>query len=122
MLKLIKNLTEPMFVTHKRTRHLHNLPTSITPQSPYVNHSTISTISLRQSLHNLPTSITNGNAQILFKQSVKRLCFTFNCNLDLIAHVSTIPRICYLELYRSASVRRFLSIKATFTHVSFLFC
>ena len=32
-------------------------------------------------LHNLPTSITIGNAQIPFKQSVKNLGFTLDCHL-----------------------------------------
>ena len=48
MLKLNDNETELMPVTSKRTKHLHNLP----------------------------TSITIGNAQITFKQSVKNLGFT----------------------------------------------
>ena len=48
MLKLNDNKTELMLVTSKRTKHLHNLP----------------------------TSITIGNAQIAFKQSVKNLGFT----------------------------------------------
>ena len=45
MLKLNDNKTKLMLVTSKRTKHLHNLP----------------------------TSITIGNAQIPFKQSVKNL-------------------------------------------------
>ena len=48
MLKLNDNKTELMLVTSKRTKHLHNLP----------------------------TSITNDNAQIPFKQSVKSIGFT----------------------------------------------
>ena len=47
MLKLNDNKTELMLVTSKRTKHLHNLP----------------------------TSITIGNAQIPFKKSVKNLGF-----------------------------------------------
>ena len=49
MLKLNDSKTELMLVTSKRSKHLHNLP----------------------------TSITIGNAQIPFKQSVKNLGFTF---------------------------------------------
>ena len=56
-----------MLVTSKRTKHLHNLP----------------------------TSITIGNAQILFKQSVKNLGITFDCHLTMNAHVSNIARTCY---------------------------
>ena len=48
MLKLNDNKAELMLVTSKITKHLHNLP----------------------------TSITMGNAQIPFKQSVKNLGFT----------------------------------------------
>ena len=50
MLKLNDNKTELMLVTSKRTKHLHNLPTSISTE----------------------------NAQIPFKQSVKNLGFTLD--------------------------------------------
>ena len=50
MLKLNDNKTELMLVTSKKTKHLHNLP----------------------------TSITIGNAQIHFKQSVKNLGLTLD--------------------------------------------
>ena len=53
MLKLNDNKRELMLVTSKKTKHLHNLP----------------------------TSITIGNAQIPFKQSVKNLGFTLDCIL-----------------------------------------
>ena len=59
MLKLNDNKTEIMHVTSKRTKHLHNLH----------------------------TSITMGNAQITFKQSVKNLGLTLNCHLTMNAHV-----------------------------------
>ena len=67
MLKLNDSKTELMFVTSKRSKHLHNLP----------------------------TSITIGNAQIPFKQSVKNLGFTLDCHLTMNAHVSNIARTCY---------------------------
>ena len=60
MLKLNDSKTELMLVTSKRSKHLHNLP----------------------------TSITIGNAQIPFKQSVKNLSFTLDCHLTMNAHVS----------------------------------
>ena len=88
--KLNNNKTELMLVTSKRTKHLHNLP----------------------------TSITIGNAQIPFKQSVKNLGFTLDCHLTMNAHVSNIARTCYFELRRLASIRRFLSCTATATLVS----
>ena len=53
MLKLNDSKTELMLVTSKRSKHLHNLP----------------------------TSITIGNAQIPFKQSVKNLGFTLDCHV-----------------------------------------
>ena len=56
MLKLNDSKTELMLVTSKRSKHLHNLP----------------------------TSITIGNAQIPFKQSVKNLGFTLDCHLTMI--------------------------------------
>ena len=90
MLNLNYNKTELMLVTSKRTRHLHNLP----------------------------TSITIGNAQIPFKQSVRNLGFTLDCHLTMNALVSNIARTCYFELYRLASIRRFLTSTVTATLVS----
>ena len=81
--------TELMLLTSKRTKHLHNLP----------------------------TSITKGNAQILFKQSVKNLGFTLDCHLTMNAHVTNIARTCYFELRRLVSIRRFLTSTATATLV-----
>ena len=92
MPKLNDNKTELMLVTSKRTKHLHNLP----------------------------TSITIGIAQIHFKQSVKNLGFTLDCHLTMNAHVSNIARTCYYELRRLASIRRFLTSTATATIVSAL--
>ena len=87
MLKLNDSKTELMLVTSKRSKHLHNLP----------------------------TSITIGNAQIPFKQSVKNLGFTLDCHLTMNAHVSNIARTCYFELRRLAYIRRFLTSTATAT-------
>ena len=69
-------------------------------------------------LQSLPTSITIGNAQIPFKQSVKNLGFTLDCQLTMNAHASIITRTCYLEKRRLASIRRFLTSTATATLVS----
>ena len=90
MLKLNESKTELMLVTSKRSKHLHNLP----------------------------TSITIGNAQIPFKQSVKNLGFKLDCHLIINAHVSNIARTCYFELRRLASISRFLTSTATATFVS----
>ena len=90
MLKLNDSMTELMLFTSKRTKHLQNLP----------------------------TSITIGNAQNLFKQFVKNLGFALDCHLTMNAHVSNIARTCYFELRRLASVRRFLTSTATATLVS----
>ena len=90
ILKLNDNKTELMFVTSKRGKHLHNLP----------------------------TSITMGNAQIPFKQSMKNLGPTLDCHLTTNTHVYNIARTCYSELRRLASIRRFLTSTATATLVS----
>ena len=90
MLKLNDNKTELILVTSKRTKHLHNLP----------------------------TSITIGNAQVPFKQSVKNLGLTLDCHLTVSAHVSNIARTCHFELRHLASIRRFLTSTATATFVS----
>ena len=90
MLKLNDNKTELMLITFKRTKHLHNLP----------------------------TSITIGNAQIPFKQSVKNLCFTLDCHLTMNAHVTNIALTCYFELRCLASICRVLTSTATATLVS----
>ena len=66
-----------MLVTSKRTKHLNNLP----------------------------TSITIGYAQIHFKQSVMNLGFTLDCHLTINAHVSNIAQTCYFEVRRLASIR-----------------
>ena len=90
MLKRNDNKTELKHVTSKRTKHLHNIP----------------------------TSITIGNAQIPFKQSVKKLGFTLDCHLTMNAHVPSISQTCYFELRRLASIRRFLTSTATTTPAS----
>ena len=90
MLKLNDSKTELMLVTSKRSKHLHNLP----------------------------TSITIGNAQIPFKESVKNLGFTLDCHLTMNVHVSNIARTCYFEMRRLASICRFLTSTATAKLVS----
>ena len=90
MLRHNDNKTELMLVTSNRTKHLHNLP----------------------------TSITMGNAQVPFKQSVKNLGFTLDCHLTINAQFSNIARTCYFKLRRLASIRRFLTSTATATLVS----
>ena len=92
MPKLNGNKTELMLFISKRTKHLHNLP----------------------------TSITIGNAQIPFKQSVKNLGFILDCQLTMKAHVSNIAPTCYFELHHLASIRIFLTSTATITLVSAL--
>ena len=84
------NKTELMLVISKRTKHLHNLP----------------------------TSITIGNSQIPFKQSVKNLGLTLDCHLTMNAHFSNIARTCYIELRRLAYICRFLTSIATATLIS----
>ena len=69
-------------------------------------------------LHNLPTSITIGNAQIPFNQSVKNLGFTLDCHLTMNAHGSNIAQTFYLELRRLPSICRLPTSTATATLVS----
>ena len=90
MLKLNDNKTKLMLVTSKRTKHLHNLL----------------------------TSITISNARFPFKQSVTNLHFALNSHLTMNAHVSNIARTCYFELRLLASILRFLTSTATATRVS----
>ena len=90
MLKLNDNKTELMLVTSKRTKHLHNLP----------------------------ISITIGNAKIPFKQSVRKFGFTSDCHLTMNAHASNIAWTCYFELRCLASICRFLTSTITATLVS----
>ena len=90
MLRFNDNKTELMLFTSRRTKHLHNLP----------------------------TSITMGNAQIPSKQSGKNLCSTLDCHLTMNSLVSNIARTCFFELRRLASIRRFLTSAATATLVS----
>ena len=90
MLKLNDSKSELMLVTSKRSKHLHNLP----------------------------ISITIDNAQIPFKQSVKKLGFTLDCHLNMNAHVSNTARTCYFELRRLASIRRLMLSTATASLVS----
>ena len=90
----LNDKTELMLVTSKRAKHLYSLP----------------------------TSITIGNAQIPFKQSVKKLCLTLDHQLTMNAHVSNIALTCYFELCRLAFNRRILTSTATATLVSTFFC
>ena len=50
-------------------------------------------------LHNLPTSITIGNDQIPFKQFVNNFSFTLDCHLTKNAHASNIARTFYNQEY-----------------------
>ena len=90
MPKLYDNKTKRMLVTSKRTKHPHNLP----------------------------TSITIGNANTPFNLSVKNIGFTLDCHLTMNTHVSNITRTCYFELRRLTSIRRFLKSTATATLIS----
>ena len=63
-------------------------------------------------LHSLPNSITMGNAKIPFKQSVKNLGLTLDCNLAINAYASKTARTCFFELRRLASISRFLTSNA----------
>ena len=87
---LTSGMTELMLVTSKRTRHLHNLL----------------------------TSITIGNAQTPFKQSVRNFGLTLDCHPTMNAHVSNIAKTCYFELRCLAYISTFLTSTVTATLVS----
>ena len=89
MLILNDNNKELLIFTSKRTKHLHNLA----------------------------TSITIGNALIPFKQSVKNFGFTLVCQLTMNAHVSNFALTCFFELRRLVYIRRFLTCTETATLV-----
>ena len=89
MLKLNDTKTELMLVISRRTKHLHNLP----------------------------TSVTIGNAQIPFN-SLKNFGFRLDCHLTMNAHVSNIAQTCYFELCRLVYIRRLLTSTAIATLVS----
>ena len=76
------------------------------------------TLERTKHIHNLSTSITIGNFQFPLKQSVKKLGFTLERHLTMNAHVFNIARTCFFELRRLASIRRFLTSTATATLVS----
>ena len=82
--------TELMLVTSKGTKHLHNLP----------------------------TSITMGNSQIPFKQSVNNFDLRLDCHLTTNADFTNIARTCYFQQRRLSSIRRFLTSTATATLVN----
>ena len=90
MLKLNDSKTELMLVTSQRTKHLHDLPTSITIR----------------------------NAQIPFTESVKNMGLTLDCHITMNAHVFNIARTCYFELRRLASIRKFITSTAAATLVA----
>ena len=90
MLKLNDNKTELILVTSNRTKHLHNLP----------------------------TSITIGNARFPSNSLWRIWVLYLDCHLSTSAHFSNIAWTCYFEMRRLASIRRFLTSTATATLVS----
>ena len=69
-------------------------------------------------LHRLPTSTTIGNAQIPFKQSVKNLGFTLDCNLTTNAHVSNIARTLEENVFAFLNYTTLRFKKAMFLYVT----
>ena len=69
-------------------------------------------------LNNLSTSMAIGNAQIPFKQFLKKLDFTLDCHLTMNEHDSIIAQTSYFKLRHLASIRRFLTNTATAKLVS----
>ena len=69
-------------------------------------------------LNNLPSSITIGNAHVPFKQSVVNLGSTLECHLTTNAHITNIYRTFFFELHRLASIHRFQASTAAASLVS----
>ena len=90
MLKHNDNKTQLMLITSKRTKHLHNLP----------------------------TSITIGNAQIPFKQSEKNLGLASGCHLTMNAHASNIAQMCYIATIGVVVRMSILDTKVTGSNLS----
>ena len=109
-----RQLTKSCLLSQCTTVHRRNVTTQLSLWSILM----LVTSKRSKHLHNLPTSITIGSAQIPFKQSVKNFGFTLDCHLTMNAHVSNIAWTCYFELCRLASIRRFLTSTATATLVS----
>ena len=76
------------------------------------------TSEMTKHIHNLPTSITIGNDHISLKQSAKNLVHTLDHHLNMNAHVSNIALTCYFELRRLASICRLRTSTSTATLVS----
>ena len=83
---------------HKMQQSKFSLPVTATDATLLV------TSKRTKHLHNLPTSITIGNAQFPYKQSVKNLGLALDYYLTMNAHVSNIAWTCYFELRRLASI------------------
>ena len=68
--------------------------------------------------HSWPSSITIGSSDISFSDSARNLGFFMDSSLSMKQHVTKVCRICYYELKRISSIRKFLSEDATKTLVT----
>ena len=66
----------------------------------------------------LPTSITVGSCDISFSDSARNLGFIMDSTLSMKQHIIRVCRVCYFELRRISSIRKFLSEDATKTLVT----
>ena len=90
-----KNKAELMLITSRRTKHLHNLPTSATIK----------------------------NVEFHFMQSAKNFSFPLHCHFAMNGHVATNAQTCYSQLRCLLSIRRFMTNTATAIHVTaFVLC
>ncbi len=69
------------------------------------------------SSEHIPASISLGSSTIKPSESVRNLGVTLDQTLSFKKYVSSVCRICYLELRRISSVRHLLSVEATKTLV-----
>ena len=64
-----------------------------------------------------PSSMRIGNSEVFFTPSVKNLCVTLDCNLNMTQHVLNICRLAYIELRQTGSMRHLLNVQTTQTLV-----
>jgi exonuclease III len=66
----------------------------------------------------LPASITVGSSDIYFSDSARNLGFIMDSALTMKQHITKVCQVCYFELKRISSIRKFLSEDATKTLVT----
>lgn len=66
----------------------------------------------------LPTSITVGSSDISFSDSARNLGFIMDSTLSMKQHITRVCQVCYWELRKIGSIRKYLSEDATKTLIT----